>query len=150
MAGSGSRKGEFSTCHCNHCQQKQALFGSGSSEPWMLQMLTEAAVIHCSNDADCAAHGLKTAPVGHKRVRSKPIFSILMHLWVSPGKEKRKAESEQYITQNSAAYKINRDLSDAGVERAVYFGKALIGPHICQLLSRQEAITLSLQRSLFE
>eukprot|EP00957_Ditylum_brightwellii_P068339 5187751-Ditylum_brightwellii.AAC.1 len=38
-------KENFSSCHCNHCQQKQILFGNGASEPWSLQKLQKAAGI---------------------------------------------------------------------------------------------------------
>eukprot|EP00957_Ditylum_brightwellii_P185905 14153699-Ditylum_brightwellii.AAC.1 len=61
-----------------------------------------------------------------------------------------KLKNELYLTKRSTAYKINRDLSATGVERAAYFGKALISPHVCQLLSKQQEITDDLKTYLLE
>jgi len=77
-------KENFSSCHCNHCQQSQENFSKGIGEVWTLQTIKDAAKIHCDNLAYRIGRGLKTAPAGHKGVRSDPLFSIPMHLWVSP------------------------------------------------------------------
>eukprot|EP00957_Ditylum_brightwellii_P208243 15356452-Ditylum_brightwellii.AAC.1 len=59
-------------------------------------------------------------------------------------------KNEQCTTEISTAYKIDRDLSDAGVECAIYFGKAYTGPHVWQLLAKQEQIMKFFEKSLLE
>eukprot|EP00957_Ditylum_brightwellii_P161783 12317842-Ditylum_brightwellii.AAC.1 len=59
-------------------------------------------------------------------------------------------KGERYITEKSAPYKIDRALSAVGVQRTAYFGKALIGPHVCLLLSNREMITKDVEISFLE